>query len=361
MEIYNHQIGYEGYPQLRMGEMTGEEPYVPVSISPANPLVVDPNAPVLMAGKDRGGVNHPVLTDAFGGLMPSDNVPLPTVVISKISDLYIVDTTGYQSVHFQISSGLVGGITLYWSSDGVQWSNNVPGINNGGSGNQSGISASGQYSTPVFAKYLRMRCTVFTSGSAVMSGHLSVAGLGGTLTNITHMAGVPVPLYGTAPVATIPGMPIATRDWSGIHRQPLSDANGILYTGSSLQVGWKYNTFNVSYDSRTVAINSQTKAQSAPNPTLIGAVDEAGTVKLPLTDPSGNLRVAPTLSGPGYWGMGEGIEELIATNRAMLFYLYQLTAASYPDKMASIEEPGFLVSTYREVINRAQPGEFAEF
>lgn len=77
-----------------------------------------------------------------------------------------INCSHWNSVIVQLTGAWVGTLAVQFSNDGVNWSA-AGTIASSGSANGSTISTNGIATVPVLGKYVRLQCTVYTSGTIV--------------------------------------------------------------------------------------------------------------------------------------------------------------------------------------------------
>ena len=150
------------------GVADGSEPSLVVQMSPNSPLVLDPSVPAVIGGIGPDGAARRAKVGTDGGLQLSDAVGQPYVSgASGGAPVCTLDTTGYQSIHLQISGTWAGSVSFVCSNDLQTWANAygvqtmTPAIYGGAA------SANGQWILPVQARYVRITGSL-TSGTVVI-------------------------------------------------------------------------------------------------------------------------------------------------------------------------------------------------
>lgn len=184
--------------------------------------------------------------DISKALIPSD-APAPIYGSANVinSVLWLIDTTGYQSLCVQVFGVFNANAAITFSNDGINFSaaaNVWNAVGGGASGTISNLGSTGVYLVPAYAKYVRLQLTAYTSGlfqvltylrqQPITLSALQNFNLGAVngLAAITAASGVLAVggniANGIAPTAN-PNL-VAGIDTSGLTRRILTDTSGRL-------------------------------------------------------------------------------------------------------------------------------------
>lgn len=189
--------------------------------------------------------------DISKALIPSD---APTAIYGTANVIntvmWILDTTGYQSVTIQAYGTYTATAACFFSNDGVNFSaavNLFTAVGGTISPSSTTITANGVYVLPVYARYLKFTLTSYTNG---------------TFQSVTYLR--QQPFIGSAPfnqnIALLNGI------------TPITAANGVLAVGGNIANG----------------------IAPTANPNLVAGIDTSGLTRRILTDTSGRLVQAVT-------------------------------------------------------------------
>jgi hypothetical protein len=148
-------------------------------------------------------------TDKNNGLIPSDAPQLITGSANALNQvLFVVDTTGYQSIAVETTGTFTATATFEASNDQITWLTSVGWATTTTATPATGAAGSGAYSAlhsiPCTGKYFRFRCTAYTSGTINATAFLrqQPAFNYGSVpsTNIAQIGGVSTSTSGAMPV-----------------------------------------------------------------------------------------------------------------------------------------------------------------
>jgi hypothetical protein len=129
-----------------------------------------------VAGVDPLGNLRQIAVSEFGQVMPADGRVI-TGSLARIGTIWMVETTGYNSISVQIfaQTAFVATMTFQASNDATTWAA-VNGFNS--TGPQSGTTttaAAGLFIFPAIARYFRVQITAYSSGIPAAVGVLKSA------------------------------------------------------------------------------------------------------------------------------------------------------------------------------------------
>ena len=186
--------------------------------------------------------------DAQGAQIPSD---APAVVsgtgtnATTNSTLFVIDTTGYQSLTLQLYGTWAGTVTFYGSNDGANWSvTTASGV--GAAAAVTTATANNLYTIPVMGRFFKAQITAYTSGTVQALAYLRQQ------STIPMAAGASVNLNQVGGASTV-----------------TAGVSGLLAVGGNVAAG----------------------VTATANPVLVGGVDTTGSTRRLLLDATGLLRV----------------------------------------------------------------------
>ncbi len=201
------------------------------------PVAIDPAVGAVIDGIGVDGVVRPVRVGSDGGLQPTDapNVLFATIAGNAVIDFFNINTTGYQSLCFQISGtwATAGTLNFYFSNDRANW------IAASGYSSQMGYmngaitygASTGMWLIPCIGKYFKISKS--GAGTGTINASLALrqqpAGVIATTalpSNLTQIAANPFAAAGAPWTNQL--LPMGGIDGAGKLRMPLTEVDGAL-------------------------------------------------------------------------------------------------------------------------------------
>ena len=346
----------EGAPRQWTRQLDGDEPSMAVAISPLTPVNISQENAVVTGGTDKYGGIHKHKVSPDGGVLLGDDNSIAPILFGALGQSFILDTTGYQTVSLEISGTFSGTVTVTWSNEGETYTGALA-VGIGGAAATNVISAAGIWPFTAAARYMKLSMTGYMSGIMQIVPILRNVPLGGLITNITHIAGSAPTNIGVGGGFLVGGnagvgassavLPIRVGgvDLSGLNRIPIYDVNGYAMQMGSLPVGYVPGTYNVKYGKYTQALASLTAAQSASQPLVAGAVDQAGRVQYATMDQNAGLNVQLPNQQGDQRSLTDLMTEMVSWQRVVSYYLFEMLCND-ANRRLSDEEPETLLQTF---------------
>jgi len=313
-------------------QLDGTEEALVVAISPNNPITIDQTQATVIGGVTPSGAIMRARAGLDGGMTISDAPPATVFYGALVNQMFIVDTSGFNSIDLEISGTWAGTITFYSSNDLQTWASTLGANSTGGA--QTTTTVNGQFSFPVFGRYFKVTITTYTSGNPIATAYLRSKTSALTTNNLATLAGSAIVTAGvtgtlavggnvaTGVAATINPLQAGGVDLSGLTRRFTFDSTGNAFVSGILARGYQYGTYNATYGGYTQTLSSLTAAQSSPNPVLTGGVDEANAVRLLLTNRFGALETAGERTTQAVNSNNELLTAILAMLKTIAFYDY---------------------------------------
>lgn len=301
---------------------------------------LDPGLSMPVSGKDPLGNNKSVAVSDLGQIVPADGRNI-FGSLSRVGTIWIVETTGYNSIVVQLQGTFSGTITFQVSNDSTTWTACGGWPVAGAASPVSSATAVGQWIFPCLGRYFRCQVTAYTSGNPIAIGVLknqfaffpasspsiaanssiNVAQIGATAVVTGGVAGIQA-IGGNIAVGAAPtANPVPIGGWDGTNtRRILTDASsGGVVLGSS-----------------TVA-NGQTLArgnQTATTPAGISIKASAGRLTM--------ITVAQMSTVAGFLHLYNAASLTLGTTTDVHCYALPGTIGNYP---ISLPDGGLYFST----------------
>ena len=314
----------------------GSEPSIVVQVSPNTPLTIDQAQATVIGGVGADGAARRMKIGTDGGLQLSDSMSVgPFFVSAATNQVFMLDTTGYQSVTVQTSGVFSATVISSQSNEGANWYQVLGTTTN--ASNQTnlttGLNGLGLVTFPVIGRYFKLAVSTYTSGQIVITAILRSASSNTQVANIAGLAGSTIPQTGGAVTVALP---VGGQDPSTASRPLRTDTVGALVPTGPLAEGFQTGIYNVAYTRYTVALSTSVKAWSSPAPILVGGIDQTNAAQFLLTDQFGAALVAAQPSTPANQSITELLLQLVALSRVQAQYLYDIrnamTATFPPDE-----------------------------
>ena len=302
--------------------------------------------------------------DAIGALIASDAPPSQPYVLSGLNSVYILDTTGYNSLNLELTGTWVGTVTWTGSNDLQTWQGITAVASTAPSSLLSTTTINGQYILQCSSKYIRLQFTAYTSGQAIVVAYLRTASTTlATSNNISAIAGTAPVTAGIAGILAIGGniaagnaptanpVLVAGVDTAGLTRRLQTDAQGNLFSAGIMPAGYQIGTYNVTYSSYTSTISSLTSTQSNISPVVVGGADQNNAIRRILTDQIGAAAITSAPATQAQQSIHDLLLQMVAAQRVANHYLYELYVASGIQRTAG-DEPDMLQADYLEAANK---------
>jgi hypothetical protein len=330
-------------PGLLIGPDTPIDPQNPVGLAIQtvlrDPVQLDPAYPTVIGGVPPSGVPARIAIGPDNRVQLSDAPPTQEYSLSSTGILFMLDTTGYNSLSISLIGTWVGTVTFTGSNDGSTW-NNAPAYQVGApvNGFTTAPTANGTYVLPTMNRFIRATVTTYTSGTIIAVPYLrtgtaqqtiAIGGIGGNIAP------------GSA--ATANPLPTGATDSGGITRRIQSDVNGNLQHVGVLPPGYQLNSYSVTYGKYSQIVNSSTPAQSAIAPALVGGVDGSQAARPFLTDSVGALLVGSEGSTAANQSIQELLTQILGVLRVQSQYLFEIRNASM-GTASDKDEPDLLLN-----------------
>jgi hypothetical protein len=354
----------------------GSEPSLVVQISPNSVITIDQSQPTIIGGVGPDGMNRLARIGKDGGLQLSDSVG-QTYTLGASGTVFILDTSGYQSISVQLSGTWAGTVNFYCSNDMQTWQT-VQGVSSTApNGPIVSATANTQTVFPLMGRYFKVSYT-WTSGLLVVVPYLrsapapaaaiNVVGIGGSSVlqaggvqsiNTAQFNGTGVVNAGIAGMLAVGGniaagsaptaYPVLAGgiDTVGNVRRLETDVNGAPIAAGVLAPGYQLSAYNVTFSKYTVANAAQTltQAQSTIAPVMTGGLDQTNAARPVLTDYNGAVLVGSEPSTPANQSIQELLMQMVALMRVQAHYLYEIRSANNPS-MTSQDEPDSLLADF---------------
>lgn len=183
---------------------------------------------------ERSGINlnvsdRTIKKDVNGAIIPSDGVTY-SFIVNKLNDDIVIDTTGYQTMSFQIQTTTTwsGSFTLSGRNGPVSYGI-IPCTQLGGnttitSAFSPALGGQSAYETPCIYKFVRLVCTTYSSGQASVFITLKA----GSQYPLGNLSQLPV----NANIATYGGTTVSTAQQLG--------PTGLLSSAGNFAIGSSY-------------------------------------------------------------------------------------------------------------------------
>lgn len=288
---------------------------LPVSAQALETLLGDIEAKTQPAGQTTMANSSPVAIASDQSALP---ITQPNMEVSSYSqagviaintDLLVLDCRGMEGVSIQcVSMGTTGVVTPSWSNDGATYVNGTILTQAGAAATT--FNAAGLWTTPVLARYLRLRLTTATTGgTTTLSVH-----------RVSHSSNYPVaaqPISGSVTISGSPNLGASSSvigDVGGQYRANATGAASINHVVSAATT----NTANVKASAgRLIGWNFANTTASWQYVKLhnTSGTPTAGTgVVLTIAIPPNGLSVSPASFGGV--GFSAGIGRSIVTGAA---------------------------------------------
>lgn len=342
----------------------GTEPSIVVQISPNSPLILDQSVPAMIGGVGPDGVNRRARVGTDGGLQQSDAVG-QTFTANQSGTVFVIDTSGYQSINLQLTGTWAGTATFWCSNDQEAWTLTAANSSAAPASTlATAVTTTGQYMLACYARYFRVTFT-FTSGllvaipylrSAPLSGFTqtgvngtppsNMSQVAGATTVTANLAGLLAIGGGVTPGAASTAWPVVGggADSLGFVRKFETDQNGALITGGILSPGYQVGAYNVTYSAYTSVAATLSAFQSTILPTLVGGTDQSGAARRMLTDNSGALAMTAAPASPASQSITDLLSQILGMLRVQAQYLYEIR--SEYTGLATADEPDALLADY---------------
>ncbi len=290
-------------------------PTLPVSASALETLLGDIEAKTQPAGQTTMVNSSPIVIASDQSAIP---VTQPDMAVSSFTqagviaintNLLVLDCVGMEGVSIQcVSMGTTGVVTPAWSNDGTTYVNGT--ILTQAGATAATFNAAGLWTTPVLARYLRLRLTTATTaGTTTLSVH-----------RVSHSSNYPVaaqPVSGTVSISGAPTIGAGTAaigDVGGQYRANATGAASISHIVSAATtnaanikasagrlIGWNFANTTASW--QYVKLHNSASAPTA-----------GAGVAMTIGIPPNGLSVSPASFGGV--GFSAGIGRTIVTGAA---------------------------------------------
>jgi hypothetical protein len=201
-------------------------------------MALESSVAMPIAALDQNNNLTRIRANNFGQLILADNVQV-VAGRSGLGPIFMVDTTGYNSIVLQLTGTWSATITFQVSNDGSTWSSTLAWPVAGASAPVTTATANGQWIFPTAGRFFRAQVTAWTSG--LVSAHavlrnaqayvasntpsMNVSQIGGTAVVTGGVAGIQA-IGGNIAVGSAPtANPVPIGGWDGTNtRRILTDA-----------------------------------------------------------------------------------------------------------------------------------------